>query len=212
MNDSTLRDKEAPIPCRPISYSEFSCLVKADLYRYRGQLGSKTFWSCLQSSPGFSFTYYLRLCRFLRRKPQFLPFYVFARRMLRRFTYRFGISIDPCTEIGPGLYIGHFSGIIVNVRARIGSNCNLSPNTVIGQANRGERAGYPTIGNNVYIGPNVNIVGRVTIGNNVAIGAGSVVIRDVPDNVTVAGVPAKIISETGSEGYVNRVLITSCPD
>ena len=74
----------------------------------------------------------------------------------------------------------------------------------VGQANRGGNKGYPTIGDNVYIGPGAKIVGAVKVGNNVAIGANCVVTKDVPDNAVVVGVPGKIISYTGSEGYVNR--------
>ncbi|MFC2064935.1 serine O-acetyltransferase [Chloroflexota bacterium] len=74
----------------------------------------------------------------------------------------------------------------------------------MGKANRGEREGYPVIGDNVYIGPGAKIIGKVHVGNNVAIGANCVVTKDVPDNAVVAGVPGRVISMKGSEGYVEN--------
>lgn len=106
-------------------------------------------------------------------------------------------------EIGQGLYIGHFGPIIVNGRARIGSNCNLSQGVTIGVVQRGSRQGVPVIGDRVYIGPNAVVIGGVEIGNDVAIGAGAVVTRSVPALAVVAGNPAKIISYQGNFEMVN---------
>lgn len=118
--------------------------------------------------------------------------------------YKLGIDIPPETKIGSGLYIGHFGGIIVNEKTIIGKNCNISQGVTMGKANRGENEGYPTLGDNIYIGPGAKIVGAVTIGNNVAIGANCVVTKNIPDDSVVVGVPRKIISQKGSKGYVNR--------
>ena len=74
----------------------------------------------------------------------------------------------------------------------------------MGQASRGRRKGWPTIGDNVYIAPGAKIVGNVKIGNCVAIGANCVVTTDIPDNGVVVGVPGKVISFEGSQGYVNH--------
>jgi len=75
----------------------------------------------------------------------------------------------------------------------IGENCRIHPSTSIGDYN-----GAPTIGNNVYIGPGAKLFGNISVGNNVAIGANAVVNADVPTNVTVGGIPAKIISQKSS--------------
>ena len=118
----------------------------------------------------------------------------------------YGIQIPSATRIGKGFYIGHYGTIIVNAKAIIGDNVNISQGVTIGQANRGQHKGVPVIGNEVYIGPGAKIVGKVVIGNNVAIGANAVVTNDVPDNACVAGVPARIINMKGAEGYViNKV-------
>lgn len=109
-------------------------------------------------------------------------------------------------KIGKGFYIGHFGTIVVHSSAVIGDNVNISQGVTIGATNRGNRQGIPTIGNQVYIGPGAKIIGKITVGNNVAIGANAVVTKDVPDNAVVAGVPAKIISMQGGEGYINRIV------
>ena len=118
----------------------------------------------------------------------------------------YGIQIPAGTKIGKGFYIGHFGCIVVNPDAVIGDNVNISQGVTIGQTNRGPRKGTPRIGNNVYIGPGAKIIGNIAIGNDAAIGANAVVTHDVPDNAVVAGVPAKIISMTGSRGYVNNKI------
>jgi serine O-acetyltransferase len=102
-----------------------------------------------------------------------------------------GIHIPRRTKIGFGLYIGHPVGIVINPTARLGNNCNLSQFVTIG-SNFGKAA---TIGENVYIGPNVCIVEDVIVGDNATVGAGSVVVKDVPAGCTVVGNPAKTISD-----------------
>lgn len=96
-----------------------------------------------------------------------------------------------------GLSIAHIGPVIVNDYAKIGENCRIHVGVNIG-ATVDKPKDAPIIGNNVYIGPGAKIYGKIKIGNNVAIGANAVVNRDVPDNVTVAGVPAKIVSNKGN--------------
>jgi serine O-acetyltransferase len=187
-----------------MNYKEFSRLVQSDLYRYQGKLGLKAFWRNYIVEPGFRYSYYMRLVRYLQGKKLLLPFYIFAMLRLRHYRFYYGINIPPRAQVAPGLFIGHYGGIIVNHDAVIGKNCNISHNVTLGQTNRGERAGSPIIGDNVFIGPNVQIIGKIKIGNNAAIGAGAVVTKDIPDNAVAVGNPAKVISMQGSEGYINR--------
>jgi serine O-acetyltransferase len=93
--------------------------------------------------------------------------------------------------------------IVINETAVIGNNVNISQFTTIG-SNDGRAA---IIGDNVYIGPSVCIVEHLEIGNNSSIGAGSVVTKDVPENATVAGVPAKVLNFNSPARYIkNRWL------
>jgi len=90
----------------------------------------------------------------------------------------------------------------MNRHAVFGNNCNISQGVTIGVSGRGEKRGVPVIGNNVYIGVNAVIVGKIKVGNNALIAANSLVNKDVPDNAVVMGVPAEIVNYNGSEGYV----------
>jgi serine O-acetyltransferase len=187
-------------------------LIASDLWRHAGALGASTFWRRFLSTPGFRYSVLLR-------------FYAFARSvgwcqlgvrqatvlLLHRYSIRYGIDISRDARIGSGLYIGHFGGIVVNADVVIGDNCNLSQGVTLGQVNRGAKAGCPTIGNNVYIAPGAKIIGRINVGDNAAVGANAVVVDDVPPNVAVGGVPARVISQVGSEGYVNRTDYPSVP-
>jgi len=105
---------------------------------------------------------------------------------------KLGLTI-PKNVFGAGLCIVHYGTIVVSPQSRVGENCRIHPSTSIGYYN-----GAPTIGNNVYIGPGAKLFGEITIGNNVTIGANAVVNRDIPNNVTVGGIPAKIISNKSS--------------
>lgn len=178
----------------------------ADLYRYEGAVSARLFLKHLLLSPGFTFSFYLRLCQFFYNKsPRLLmvPIYWIFRFILRHYTYKFGINIPFDTRIGVGLYIGHPGNIHFNARAIVGANCNISQGVTLGQANRGKHKGYPVIGEGVYIGPGAKIVGAVRVGNNVAIGANCVVTKDVPDNAVVVGVPGRVISFEGARDYVD---------
>ncbi len=108
-------------------------------------------------------------------------------------TLLFGIQLPKSCEIGPGLLIHHFGGIILNPTVKIGNNCTLRQNVTIGS--RYASTDAPQIGNNVNIGCGAIILGNIKIGNNVNIGAGSIVLTDIPDNCTAVGNPAKIIKK-----------------
>ncbi len=109
-----------------------------------------------------------------------------------RLATRLGFTI-PKNVFGPGLHIVHYGTIVVHPDARVGRNCRLHPSTSIGDYN-----GVPRLGDNVYIGPGAKIYGPVTLGNNVAVGANTVVNKSFGSNVTLGGVPARIVAEKGA--------------
>ena len=113
-----------------------------------------------------------------------------------------GISIPYSCIIGHSFYIGHFGGIILNANTKIGDNCNISQGVTIGVSGRGEKRGVPVLGDNIYIGANAVLAGNINIGNNCVIAANSLVIESIVDNSTVIGVPAKVINQLGSKGYI----------
>lgn len=109
-----------------------------------------------------------------------------------RLATRLGFTI-PKNVFGPGLHIVHYGTIVVHPEARVGRNCRLHPSTSIGDYN-----GVPRLGDNVYIGPGAKIYGPVTLGDNVAVGANAVVNKSFGSNVTLGGVPARIVAEKGA--------------
>lgn len=113
-----------------------------------------------------------------------------------------GISLPYSATIGERFYIGHFGGIIVNAKAVIGNNCNISQGVTIGVSGIKDKRGVPVIGNNVYIGANAVVAGKVTVGDGAVIGANSLVTKDVLSETTVLGVPAIQINEHNSNGYI----------
>jgi len=103
-----------------------------------------------------------------------------------------GILIDNGAQIGPGLYIGHFGGIIIGP-IRMGRDCNIAHQVTIGLRVDGE-GGVPTFGDNVWIGVGSVIYGNITIGNGVMIGPYTVVSRGLPDRAMVLGNPLRVVS------------------
>ena len=112
------------------------------------------------------------------------------------------ISIPSSVFIGHSFYIGHFGTIIINANAVIGNNCNISQGVTIGVSGRGANRGAPIIGNNVYIGANAVVAGKIVIGNNVLVAACSLLTQNAVENGVYSGVPAIKISESGSVGYI----------
>lgn len=108
------------------------------------------------------------------------------------FNFLYGKSntlyIERSTVIGQGFMVIHGNGTVIGGGSIIGNNFTIYQNATIGYNN-----GFPTIGNNVFIGAGAVVIGKIRIGNNVKIGAGAVVIEDVPDNCTVVGPKAKVI-------------------
>lgn len=127
--------------------------------------------------------------------------HIYYRYQFHRLSLKLGFSI-PCNIAGPGLAIVHYGTIVISGACKIGENCRIHAGVNIG-ANAGENEAA-IIGNNVYIGPGAKIIGNINIGDNVVIGANAVVTNDVPDGVTVGGVPARIISSNDSTKHLIR--------
>lgn len=161
----------------------------------------KSYWF----SPGFRYLLTYRICYSLKRNKIYLFFYYFFRIILHLQGIKYSMDIPLSMEIGPGFRIDHFGGIWLSPGTKIGKNCSISSNVVMGYIPRGINEGVPiSIGDNVYIGPGAKILGSVTIGNDVVIGANTVVTKSIPDGVTVFGIPGRIIAHEGSENYINN--------
>jgi len=181
----------------------FWTVVQADLYRYRGATSLGAMMGCYWSTPGFKYTFWMRLASHLRGKGWvWRPWYLLCRAILRAHELLYGISIPYNTRIGPGLYIGHHGGIVLSDAAEIGRDCNINHGVTVGMKYGGKTPGVPVIGDRVYLGPGCVVIGAIRLGNDVAVGANAVVVDSVLDGGVVAGVPARLVSRKGSSEYV----------
>ncbi|MHB9029525.1 MAG: serine O-acetyltransferase [Candidatus Latescibacterota bacterium] len=190
-----------------MKFTEYRLLVLSDLYRVTGNIRLKSLLRQIFLGESFKYIFWMRTCRFTRENLflRFTIYHFLAHRLLKRYRYKFGIAIGYTTDIGSGFYIGNFGNIVVNGKAKIGKNCYISQGVTIGQTNRGNYEGIPTIGDGVYIGSGAKVIGSVKIGNNVAIGANCVVTKDIPDNAVVVGIPGRVISFKGAADYIHRI-------
>lgn len=186
------------------SFCTLKYYIKCDLFRYTSNISVKSFLRAWLI-PGFRFTFYLRLAQYAMKYPVIKWAFIMR---LRHYQFKYGISIHYTSNIGPGLYIGHFGGIIVNPNVRIGSNVNLSPNILLGQNlnKSNNKFEYPVIGDRVYIANGAKVIGGVVIGNDAIIGINTLVTHDVNENEVVVGQPAKVISYEGSGKLVGSYL------
>lgn len=183
--------------------AEVKGALRADILRTYGYLqGGKLrrILNCLRS-PGVQAVIVFRFGQWLDSrasllKPLLQPIY-FALNGLVQIMW--GIELPRSATIGPGLYIGHFGGITIAPGVMIGRNCNLSQHITIGLSGQDEKAGVPTIGDDVYIAPGARVFGKISVGNNVKIGANAVVYKDIPDNAIVVLDPGfRVVSYKGN--------------
>ena len=181
-------------------------LIQADAYRYTGQVGGKAIRSAYKAFPGFRFTYHLRRVAHLapRRKSLALLPYIVHRLFLNHYRFRYGFDISPTTSIGPGFYLGHFGGVVISPFAVLGANINIAQGVTIGAASRGARKGAPTLADRVWVGAHGIVVGNIHVAEDALLAPGAYVNFDVPAEGLVLGNPGKLVSMTGSRGYVNN--------
>lgn len=110
-----------------------------------------------------------------------------------------GIEIHPGATIGNGLFIDHGMGVVIGETTIIGDNVTMYQGVTLGGTGKEKGKRHPTIGNNVVIGAGAKVLGNIKIGDNSYIGSNAVVIKDVPDNSTVVGVPGRITKQDGKK-------------
>lgn len=116
-----------------------------------------------------------------------------------------GIEIHPAAQIGRRFFIDHGMGVVIGETTVIGDDVTIYQHVTLGGTGKRKHKRHPTLENNVVIGAGAKILGNITIGQNSQVGSGSVVVKDIPPNCTVVGIPGKVIirdgkrlSETGS--------------
>lgn len=108
-----------------------------------------------------------------------------------------GVEIHPAAKIGTGFFIDHGMGVVIGETAEIGDYVTLFQGVTLGGTGKERGKRHPTLGNHVVVGAGAKILGGITIGDNVKIGANSVVLKNVPPNSTVIGVPGRVIKSLG---------------
>jgi serine O-acetyltransferase len=196
------------------SWEELRLLMRGDLHRYEGA-GRFKWLKLFLFNAGFKYIALVRIVGYLKVNglAQY-TLYPLAKLILLHYRHLYGMAIAEYADIGPGLFVTRFGGIYVNGDCLLGANVNLSPMILFGQTNRGKVIGSPVVGSRVFIASGARVTGPITVGDDVAIGANAVVNKDAEDRAVLVGVPARVISHDGSEGYINRQaspeLIRAC--
>lgn len=139
--------------------------------------------------PCFHAILWYRLAHWLYNREHFF----LARWISQRTARKTGIEIHPGATIGKGLFIDHGTGVVIGETCIIGDNVTLYQGVTLGGNGKEHGKRHPTIGNNVMVSAGAKVIGSFTVGENSKIGAGSVVIKPVPPNSTVVGVPGQVV-------------------
>jgi serine O-acetyltransferase len=158
--------------------------------------------------PGFHALLAYRLAHWLQVHG--VPF--FPRLISQMARWLTGIEIHPAAKIGTGFFIDHGMGVVIGETAEIGDYVTLFQGVTLGGTGKERGKRHPTIGNHVVIGAGAKILGAIKIGDNVKIGANSVVLKNVPPNSTVIGVPARVIKSQGERLPDATMDHTNIPD
>ena len=129
-----------------------------------------------------------------------------ARYISQRTRHKTGIEIHPGAKIGKRLVIDHGMGIVIGETAEIGDDCLLYQGVTLGGTGKEAGKRHPTIGNNVLVGSGAKVLGPFKVGDNSRVAANSVVLREIPENSTAVGSPARVVRQNGEKvNYVENV-------
>jgi serine O-acetyltransferase len=167
---------------------------------FREDPAAKSVVEILLCYPGFHAVLLHRLAHklYLARVP-LLP------RVLSQFGRFFtGIEIHPGARIGHRFFIDHVMGVVIGETAEIGDDVLLYQGVTLGGTGNEKGKRHPTLGNRVVVGAGAKVLGGIRIGDDVKIGAGTVVVRPVPDNSTVVGIPGRSVRTRGEAGVLEH--------
>ena len=157
---------------------------------------AKSLLSVILTYPGVKAVFFHQISNFFYKA----GFDLIARIISQTIRFFTGIEIHPGAKIGKNLFIDHGMGVVVGETSEIGDNVTIYHNVTLGgsspsidsERQRHEKR-HPTIGNDVVIGSGAQIIGPIKVGNNARIAANAVVVKDVPENATMVGIPARAV-------------------
>ena len=157
---------------------------------------AKSLLSIILTYPGVKAVFFHQISNFFYKA----GFDLIARIISQTIRFFTGIEIHPGAKIGKNLFIDHGMGVVIGETSEIGNNVTIYHNVTLGgsspsidsERQRNEKR-HPTIGNDVVIGSGAQIIGPIKVGNNSRIAANAVVVKDVPENATMVGIPAKAV-------------------
>ncbi len=195
---TTAIPREAPtLPARPIGLFES---VREDVAAvFQNDPAASNYLEVLLCYSGLHAVWTYRINHWLWRH----RFRLLARWLSQVARLLTGIEIHPAAQIGHRLFIDHGMGVVIGETSTVGDDVTLYQGVTLGGTGKEKGKRHPTVRSKVVVGAGAKVLGNITIGENCRIGAGSVVLRDVPDNSTVVGVPGHIVLQNGK-----RVVIT----
>nr|WP_269844721.1 serine O-acetyltransferase [Sporanaerobacter acetigenes] len=164
--------------------------IKEDLKAIRERDPAVRSWiEAVLCYPGLHALFFYRIAHFFYR----IRLYLLARMISNIGRFFTGIEIHPGAQIGKGIFIDHGMGVVIGETAEIGDYVTIYQGATLGGTGKEKGKRHPTIGNNVVISSGAKVLGPFTVGDNSKIGAGSVVLKEVPSDCTVVGVPGRIV-------------------
>jgi serine O-acetyltransferase len=146
--------------------------------------------------PGFHAMIFYRVAHALWQH----RFYFLGRFVSHLGRFMTGIEIHPGARIGRGFFIDHGMGVVIGETAEIGDNCTLYHGVTLGGTSWAKEKRHPTLGNNVVVGSGAKILGPFRVGDGSKVGSNSVVVKEVPDDATVVGVPGRVVVSGEKKG------------
>ena len=158
--------------------------------------------------PGFHILVYHRVAHWLFEHKHFF----LARWVSQRGRHKTGIEIHPGAKIGKCLFIDHGMGIVIGETAEVGDDCLIYHGVTLGGTGKDQGKRHPTIGNNVLLSTGSKVLGPFKVGDGARIAANAVVLKEIPENATAVGVPARVVRIAGEKtnfvGDVDQVSVT----
>lgn len=158
--------------------------------------------------PGLHAVIVHRFSHFLYKKKCFLLARVISN-VVRFFT---GVEIHPGAVIGRGVFIDHGMGVVIGETAEVGDNVTIYQGVTLGGTGKDTGKRHPTIKDNVVVSSGAKVLGPFTVGENSKIGAGAVVLKEVPPNCTVVGVPGRIVVKDNKRVTSSDITVQRCTE